>query len=148
MDVKQTVKINSLVNEFKKHGIAKDEEAIRQATKVVSRGASSQLEMEEINQETLDIINRKISYSSELNERRIKEETDKIRAEIGNILAELRALRDSVKNMGNRVVVEQKPEEKGSEEQETKSEEKPKPRTGDYQPGDVDINKVFYFGKK
>lgn len=142
MDVNQTVKINSLVNEFKKHGIATDEEAINQATKVVN--GSSIDDSGEVSQPTLDMMNRKVSYLSDLTDRRIKDEVAKLRAELNNVVAELRALKDSVRMLQTRPAVQEK---KIEETPETK-EEKPKPRTGDFEPSDVDINKMFYCGNK
>ncbi len=148
MDVKQTVKINQLVNEFKKHGIATEEEAIKEATRVISKEALNGMQKEEVSQEILNMINRKMQYLSELSEKRLKEETDKLRAEVGNMAGELKALRDMVKDLASRPAPKPEQQTLKAEVKEGKKVEEAKPRSGDFEPGDVDINDVFYFGNK
>lgn len=75
MDVNQTIKINQLVKEFKKHGIATDEEAIKKAKQLVERDVISEPTKTEqkTGEQTMDdqsimnIINRKSILPSRTN---------------------------------------------------------------------------------
>jgi predicted RNase H-like nuclease (RuvC/YqgF family) len=168
MDVNQTIKINQLVKEFKKHGIATDEEAIKKASNIVERDVlksePQKTEQSKTGEQTMDdqsimnIINRKVFYQAEQTEKKMKEEMDKVRAEMSTLTNEIKNLKNAVNTLASRPAPQtsgqqtlQQPQQ--AEPQPPKSKrgvdnEPVKPRTGDYKPGDVDINDIFNYGKK
>lgn len=171
MDVYQTIKVNKLVSEFKKHGLATDEEAIKKARQMITKDPAAnepqKTEQQPTGEQTMDdqsimnIINRKIFYQAEQTDKKMKEETDKIRAEMSTMSNEIRMLRETIKAIaamkqaaaqsGQQTLQTQQPEQAAPQPPKSKrgvDNEPVKPRTGDYKPGDVDLNDMFNYGKR
>jgi hypothetical protein len=170
MDVNQTIKINQLVKEFKKHGIATDEEAIKKARSVVERDVlksePQKTEQQTTGEQTMDdqsimnIINRKIAYQAEQSDKKIKEEMDKLKADIASLTNEIKNIKNAVNTLASRPAAApaqsgqqtlQQPQQAEPQPQKSKrgvDTEVVKPRTGDYKPGDVNINDIFNYGNK
>ena len=172
MDVYQTIKVNKLVSEFKKHGLATDEEAIKKARQMVTKDVITntdepkKTEEQKTGEQTMDdqalmnIINRKVFYQAEQTDKKTKEELDKIRAEMSTLSNDIKNLKNAINTLATRQAAAptqsgqqtlQQPQQEAPQPPKSKrgvDNEVVKPRTGDYKPGDVDLNDMFNYGKK
>ncbi len=151
MDLDQLRKINTLSHELKRHGMANSStDAYSQAQQIVT--IASKPSTSEGTQETVvveaasadPLAERQYYLELERIQKTVTGELEVLRTAINQIIAEVNALREDV----TRVQSVQPPKLK-EKQVELKTEEKvPHPRQGNFQPGDVDIQKMFYFGTK
>jgi ElaB/YqjD/DUF883 family membrane-anchored ribosome-binding protein len=155
MDINEVVKLNQMMKELQKHGIAQNApDAFQQAQEFVGDEPKKVVTINEggVHVESvpvqgsaliesrvnllLDMHNKKI----ESNFMMMKDTISALAMEIEKLKFELKKFADSKAKVVQVVQETQKslkPEEKA-----------PHPRQGNYQPGDVAIDKMFYFGHK
>ena len=147
MDVNKLQKINQLALELKQKGIASSmDEAVRMAEKMIGGDkevsglqSTSEAQKEESTEDNLQL--RKINY-------KLKEHEDiiiQIQNKMNEMITEINKLQNQRPVSKGPVKV---PEEKQTIFTGEKPKEKPKNRSGDYGPGDIDINEYFYSGSK
>lgn len=149
MDIDQLQKINQLSHELKRHGMASSAtDAYSQAQQIItitpkSPAAAQETVMVEA-APVEPLAARQFQIELERVQKAYAEELEMMRTAINQIIAEVNSLRDEFTKV--QAVQPPKPKEK---QVELKTEQKvPHPRQGDWKPGDVDIQKMFYFGTK
>jgi len=162
MDIEKTKRINELARELKDHGIAADyEEAYRQAEKMIESGIdspnfqSSDISIREVKKEpprydknvVLDALEIK-NINNRLDA--LEQQLNVIFLKINEIIAEIN--KAEKKKAESPIEIRRIEEEKKAEKQkEIQASLKTQPseahpRTGDYKPEDVSIEKMFYYG--
>lgn len=151
MDLGQLQRINKLSSELKRHGMADSStDAYTQAQQIVT--ITPKKNVPAAGQETVvveaapmePLAARQFQLELERVHKAVTKELDVLRNAINQIVAEVNALREDVCKLQS--VQPPKPKEK---QVELKTEERvPHARVGDWKPGDVDIQKMFYFGTK
>jgi len=150
MDIEQLRKINQLSSELKRHGMVNSStDAYEQAQQIVTITPKKAVS----NQETVlveaapsadPLVSRQFQVELDRIQKTVNEELDVLRSAMNQIIAEVNALRDDL----SKAQAAQPPKQK-EKQVELKTEVKvPHPRQGNFQPGDVDIQKMFYFGTK
>jgi len=98
------------------------------------------------------LIQKKIELIIDMNNKKFSAEINKMNSMIVRLSEEIAQLKMNIQNHAAAPVKENTAEIQQRIIEEVKTErvadDKPKPRFGDYKPGDVDINKFFYFGTK
>ncbi len=149
MDLEQLRKINTLSHELKRHHMADSStEAYTQAQQIVQiipKPAPQSQETVLVQEAPVEpIAARQFQIELDRVQKAVTEELDLVRNAVNQIITEVNALRDEVTKLQS--AQPPKPKEKQAE---LKTEAKEAhPRQGNFQPGDVDIQKVFYFGTK
>ncbi|MBI2133386.1 hypothetical protein HYU11_01750 [Candidatus Woesearchaeota archaeon] len=144
MGVEEVQKINSLAKELLKHHIASSSEDAYVQAELMVKG-----EAPKVNRE--DEVNRDL--------RMLGLKLNSMYNEIVALQAEIKGLKDEMTSIKKKIesfrVVEQpraEPVHQPPNEQQAippaKTEQASRPRTGDYQEKDVQIEKFFYYGKK
>lgn len=145
MDVDKLQKINMLANEFKKHNFAlSSDEAYKQAEQVYEQGETQIVVEQPIitqrkQEDTLET--RKIELLLEMNNKKYEQEIHVLKNAVNMLAQELEMLKAELQKQH----VEQPKEKQAALKTETKEDH---PRQGKFQPADVDIQKMFYFGNK
>lgn len=144
MDVEKLQRINALANELRKHNFAvSNDEAYKQAEQVYDQEAVQQIVVEEkpTEQQTDALATRRFEMTLELHNKKYEQEFTTLRNAINLLAGQLDVLKTELAKLN-----EQKPKEK---QVELKTEVKEAhPRQGNFQPSDVDIQKMFYFGAR
>lgn len=148
MDVLKLQKMNALASELRKHNFASSsDDAFQQAEQVI--------ENKPVQEESHSIFVPKVERHDALIERRFEllleqqrmkyeQELGLLRSALGVLSREVEGLKASISKV--QVQVPPKPKEA---QQPLKTEVKEDhPRQGKFSPGDVDIQKMFYFGNK
>ncbi len=151
MDLDQLQKINSLSHELKKHKMAgTSEDAYTQAQQIIQviPRQHAQEQQESVTIETApapnQIESRQFQIEMERMQKAFAEEMDVMRTAMNQLIAEVNSLRGEL----GKVQSAQPPKQK-EKQAELKTEAKVShPRQGDWKPGDVDIQKMFYYGTK
>ena len=176
MDVERMKRVNALARELMDHGMVSDyEEAYREAERMIDSGMnSSRLSDEEISvrkysspEEPPKISNTNVSNTSiggygmigfdALEFRNMKERLDTMEQQmnmvftkINEIISEINRLDSKRANspieIRDKKEIEEKQRELQTNLKKQEVEHTPHPRSGDYKPGDVSIEKMFYFG--
>lgn len=149
MDVDKLQRINALASELRKHNFAlSSDEAFQQAEQVYE-GTGSQVIVEQKpmatsqNQDALSM--RRFEMMLEQNNKRYEAEFATYRNAINMLASQLEVLKAELAKFGH----EEKAERPKEKQVELKTEVKEShPRQGNFQPSDVDIQKMFYFGAK
>lgn len=164
MDAMKLQKINALASELRKHNFAmSSEDAFKQAETVYdnnSSGGAQVLVMEQHPAFTTqqqqapaappadEMTSRKIELLIENHSKKYEEEFSVLRGAINQLIGEL----NSVKAHLAKATVVSSSDDSGKHKEkqaELKTETKEDhPRQGKFQPADVDIQKMFYFGAK
>ena len=147
MDVFKLQRMNSLAAELKKHNFASSsEDAFQQAEQVYVEKEVSEISAEPqvvVQQKSDPLAERRVELILEQNNRKYEQELGLLRSAVNTLANELENLKSELR----RLHVEQpKPKE-----QQVPLKTEPKedhPRQGKFQPNDVDIQKMFYFGTK
>ena len=148
MDVEKLQRINALASELRKHNFAlSSDEAYQQAEQVYETGAVQQVVVEKPmqvqNSDALAM--RRFEMMLEQNNKKYEQEFATYRNAINMLASQLEVLKAELAKT-ERVAASEKPKEKQAE---LKTEVKEShPRQGNFQPSDVDIQKMFYFGAK
>jgi flagellar hook-associated protein FlgK len=151
MDIDQLRKINQLSHELRKHHMAESSnEAYDQAQQIVtitqkpSASAGQETVLVEAAPAADQLAARQFQIELDRIQKTVNEEMDVLRNALNQIISEVNSLRDELSKV--QTAQPPKPKEKQAE---LKTEDKtPHARVGNFQPGDVDIQKMFYFGTK
>lgn len=169
MDIEKLRKINQLSKELKKHGMAV-EDAIEQASESVHEDEIKEFlhkSKEEIQSIKNPSSTEQYIIMLERNNRKIMDEVQKVKEEVAKIMNEFATIKKQLdeqpKFIENQTIsdtsqykkVEKQTQLKSKTKQnqdsanlQTSSKKKTNPRHGDYNPDDVSIEKMFYFGNK
>ena len=149
MDVEKTQKMNNLAKELVKQGLApSSEHATKLAEEMISKDAPKS-EVSESNEIAFERLQRKINYELEP----LKQQVQSLTNQLNDLRNQVRNLRinqvqERPKQESQAKLVEEAPKEKAEEKPCCEPKEGDNQRTGEFKPGDVDINKVFYYGNK
>ncbi|HLC32758.1 MAG TPA: hypothetical protein VJJ82_02950 [Candidatus Nanoarchaeia archaeon] len=148
MDVDKLQRINALASELRKHNFAlSSDEAFEQAEQVYEGGNGTQVIVEQkpMQLQNADALSmRRFEMMLEQNNKKYEQEFATYRNAINMLAAQLELLKAELTKAS--VVAQERPKEKQAE---LKTEVKEAhPRQGNFQPSDVDIQKMFYFGAK
>ncbi len=146
MDVDKLQKINALASMLRKHNFASSsEDAFQQAERTFDDDSAEQTVVEQKSsiEHNDALIMRKCELMLELNNKKHSQEIDLLRSAITRLAENVDSIRSTISKMNE---VSPVPKEK---QKVLKTETKEAhPRQGDFKPDDVDIQKMFYFGKK
>jgi len=151
MDVEKLRRINILSQELKKHGMAESsEDAYTQAQRMIqvipkdNAQATQECVIVETAPAPTPLESRQFQLELEKLQKGFSEELDVLRNAMNQLIIEVNSLRDEL----NKVQTMQPPKQK-EKQAELKTEAKAShPRQGGWKPGDVDIQKMFYYGTK
>jgi hypothetical protein len=151
MDVEKLRKINQLSQELKKHGMAdSSQDAYTQAQQIIqvipknSAPASQESVIVETAPAQDPLAARQFQIELDKMQKGFSEELDVLRTAMNQLIIEVNSLRDEL----SKAQMAQPPKQK-EKQVELKTETKvAHPRQGDWKPGDVDIQKMFYYGTK
>lgn len=154
MDVEQTMKVNALMRELQKHGIAASpEDAFTQASAIVQQqerkimaNPESGLVLEQKQESALE--SRQVELLVQMQTKKLQEQFQQVVQHVQSMTLQFETLKQefqSLKDVKTQKVVQVVQET----QKELKTENKePHPRQGNYNSTDVDIGKFFYFGHK
>lgn len=148
MDIEKLRKINMLSQELKKHGMADSStDAYAQAQQMVQvvpkQNVSASLQ-ESVVLEADPLASRQFQMELEKIQKAVTGELDVMRTAINQIISEVNTLREDLSKAQTAQPIKQK--EKQVELKTAPAESHP--RQGSWKPGDVDIQKMFYYGTK
>ena len=145
MDVFKLQKINSLASDLKRHNFAaSSEDAFQQAEQVFGQSSEEQVVVEQpVEQKTDNLSERRTELLLDMNNKKYEQEFALLRSALKNLAQELEVLKSELRKFSEQ---SPKPKEKQVELKTEVKEEHP--RQGKFVPGDVDIQKMFYFGNK
>jgi len=157
MNVNEIAKMNQLMKELQKHGIAQTApEAFQQAKEIV--GEEPQKKVITINEEGVEVetatvpgsalIESRVNLMLDMHSKKIDSQFLTMRDTISALAMEIEKLKFELKKFSDtkaHKVVQVVQETQKSLKTEDKT---PHPRQGNFQPGDVAIDKMFYFGHK
>ena len=162
MDLEKMQRINALAKELKNHGIVEDfDEAYKKAEQMIEKNLS----IDDVEEEK---ITKKIQVEEAVNEE-VQAQPIISQASVGVDALDIKNIHDKIKGLEGQMSqvftkmnemiaeinrIDKKKKESPievKEEQEAQAQLKdekiePHPRTGDYKPDDVSIEKMFYFG--
>lgn len=149
MDVDKLQRINALAGELKKRNIAfSSDDAYKQAEQVYEQGLVQEMAPQEtiVVKPAADMLEtRKIELILEMNNKKYESEFERYRTAINALALEIQQLKEQ---LSKATFVSEAPKQK-EKQAELKTEAKEDhPRQGKFQPADVDIQKMFYFGAK
>lgn len=147
MDVFKLQKINSLASDLRKHNFAvSSEEAYQQAEQVFQEVPVVEVsEAPVVSVQKVDhLAERRFELLLEQNNRKYEQEIGLLRSALGTLASEIENLKSELRKMHEQAPPKQK-EHQAPLKTEVKEEH---PRQGKFTPGDVDIQKMFYFGTK
>ncbi|MBS3147899.1 hypothetical protein J4219_03365 [Candidatus Woesearchaeota archaeon] len=147
MDVDKLQRINALAGELRKRNMTfSSDDAYKQAEQVYEQGLVQEMPMQEtvVLKPVQDMLEtRKIELMLELNNKKYEAEFERYRSAINTLALEIQQLKEALSK-----ATFEAPKQK-EKQAELKTEVKEDhPRQGKYQPADVDIQKMFYFGSK
>lgn len=145
MDVDKIQRINALTSELRKHNFAtSSEDAFQQAEQLYED--SEQVVVEEkqpVAEQTTHLEERKAELLIQMNNKKYEQEFSLLRSALNTLAQELETVKTELRKFSEQ---NPRPKEKQAElKTETKEAH---PRQGNFTPQDVDIQKMFYFGKK
>ncbi|MBI4151295.1 hypothetical protein HY492_04160 [Candidatus Woesearchaeota archaeon] len=158
MNVNDVAKINELMKNLQKHGMATTApDAFQQAQEIVGEAPKkvvtlTQNEKGGIDVETVQVpgsalIESRVNLLLDMNSKKIDGQFQTMRDTISALAMEIERMKFELKKFQDtKAKVVQVVQET---QKSLKAEEKqPHPRQGNFQPGDVAIDKMFYFGHK
>lgn len=157
MNVNEIAKMNQMMKELQKHGIAQTApDAYIQAQEIMGEkkvvtlknDAQGGIAVESVQVPGSAMIESRVSLMLDMNNKKVDAQIVTMKDTIAALAMEIERLKFELKkfseNKAHKVVQVVQETQKS-----LKAEEKaPHPRQGNYAPGDVDIGKVFYFGHK
>ena len=150
MDISKIQKINALAKELKKHGIVENmEQGAKEAEKYIHGGSKdakefNKLQEEEHIPEPKDENLRLRKIESTLNQQ--QEMIQVLQEKINEIIEEINKMQPAQKTLTEQKEEPKEEKQAPLKETKTKEENKSNPRSGNYNPSDVAIDKMFYFG--
>ncbi|MBW2968892.1 hypothetical protein KY304_01735 [Candidatus Woesearchaeota archaeon] len=159
MNVEKLKKVNQLSKEFKKYGMAM-EDAIKEAGSTVNEKEVKEFldkSSEEMKSSKNPSSTEQYILMLERNNRKIMEEVKKVKEEVTKILKEFEEMKTKLSEQQKQQIeqpqkhkIKKEKQSQLKKEQPTKktTRKKSNPRQGEYNPEDVSIEKMFYFGKK
>ena len=153
MDIDATIKVNELAKDLLKKGLVpSSEEASELAERMIQKGAIPK--SKKSSDKGADY--EKYLIFLERTERKINHELNSLKGQISSVKSELSVLRGDVNHIKlNKPVEKIEKQQKLVEGTEEPIKEQPKQeskagnqRQGDFKPGDVSIEKIFYCGNK
>jgi len=96
-------------------------------------------------------LERRYKYLLEQNNGVILNEIDSLKKSMNSLIAELNLVKSQIQQQGEKLKLQTYPEKKETQKKiEEKKADKTNfhPKQGNYNPEDVSIEKIFYFGKK
>ncbi len=145
MDVDKIQRINTLTSELRKHNFAaSSEDAFQQAEQLYEDAEQVVVEEKQpAAEQTTHLEERKAELLIQMNNKKYEQEFSLLRSALNTLAQELETVKTELRKFS-----EQNPRPK-EKQAELKTETKEvHPRQGNFTPGDVDIQKMFYFGKK
>ena len=146
MDVFKLQRINSLASDLRKHNFAgSSEDAFQQAEQVFEEKQHGAVEeAAPVVQKSNGLAERRFELLLEQNNKKYVEEFQVLRSALNSLAQELESLKSELRKLS-----EQAPPKPKERQEPLKTEVKEEhPRQGKFNPSDVDIQKMFYFGKK
>lgn len=153
MDIEALRRINELTKSLQEHGISKSsQDALEQAETILQplqekHKTTTATETQQTNNEAL--LERKYNLILEMNNKKfenaittLQNNVNELTQEITRLKAELRNI--TTKNTPEIVVKKEEPVQKSEEPQQKETH----PRQGSFAPGDISIEKMFYYGHK
>lgn len=159
MDLEQLKKINTLSHELRRHGFSSSsEDAYREAERTIQIIPKQHVQpvqesaVIEVPSSASALAERQFQLQVEQLTKQFSAELDAFREAVNDIIKEVNALHEDVSRLRAEASQPRKKEKQIhiAPEQKTLPDEKKEahPRQGAFTPGDVDIQKMFYFGKK
>lgn len=159
MEIDKLKKINALANELKRHRFAATND---EAAKLAEEFYAGKKEMpeephaEKIEEKTDALAMERFELILQMQTKKFKQELEEQKALINEMKTMMHSLQAEMeklkgKALSSPIQFEKKkdePEVQASLSKPKKEEKKENPRSGDYTSDDVDIQKMFYFGKK
>jgi hypothetical protein len=160
MDIEKMKRVNALARELKDHGIVSDyDEAYKQAEKMIESGMETPPANEEISIKPYSEAKQNtgglgMGFDA-LEIKNMKDKIDAMEQQMSMIFMKMNEIISEINRLDKRrmdspiEVRDPKEVEEKQREMQTslkKQEVEPHPRSGDYKPGDVAIEKMFYFG--
>ncbi|MBI4148418.1 hypothetical protein HY490_03955 [Candidatus Woesearchaeota archaeon] len=147
MDIEELKKLNSLTVELKKHGMPADE-AFKQAESLIrAKEDVGPVVMEHAAPSQDFMLEKKFSLMLDMNNKKFQEAIDVLSKMISSVSQELASVRGELAE-ARQVLKQKKDLPVQKEKQEALPKQESHPRQGSFQPSDVSIEKMFYFGKK
>lgn len=110
------------------------------------------LMLQSVNSSDMELFQRKIELMVEMNNKKVLSDITNLNQTVSRLNQELSDMKKKIESAprAQAPAPEKSHVEEGVRREVSvkKEEPAPKPRYGDYQPGDVDITKFFYFGNK
>jgi len=142
MDIETTMKINTLAKELLNKGLAPSSEE--------ASVLAEQMLQKEIPKTSPEADKDQHLVAMERLQRSVNNDMTELKEQVMSLTSQLSQIKEDI-----RMIKQNKPEKpipKIEEKQEQLVNDKPKEtppqRTGDFKPGDVDIDKIFYYGNK
>ena len=152
MDIEAMKKVNALTIELQKHGIApSSEEAYQQAQQIfhsqdIQKPAETPLTTENHNDTLLE---KKYELMLTMNNKKFDEQIHSMQDSINTLTQELSRLKTELASMHTRTTSQEEPKKTETPTaQPTPAKKEEHPRQGSFTPGDISIEKMFYFGNK
>jgi len=166
MDIEKTKRVNALARELKEHGIASDyEDAYRQAEKMIESGLESpDSQSDDISIRPYVPKEEPVKQASQpslgldaLETRNMKNRLDALEQQLNIMFLKINEIVTEMNHAEKKKaespieIRHTREEEKEEKQRDTQANLKTQhseahPRTGDYKPSDVSIEKMFYFG--
>ncbi len=148
MDVLNIQRMNALASELRKHNFASSsDDAFQQAQRVYQESDVQQVVVEEkpvVVPKANPLEEKKVELLLEMNNRKYDNELGLLRSAVNSLAQEIEGLKAELRKLSE--VAPPRPKER---QEPLKTEPKElHPRQGNFQPSDVDIQKMFYFGTK
>ena len=149
MDVESAMKINELAKELTKKGFASSsEDASKMAEQFLQK---TLIPKENLSQpKSTD----KLEIQLERIQRKFNNDLSSLQEKMNSLINKLNMICDEVKNLKTRETPVKEGAKASKEEKQNalkvkeENKESPNQRTGNFKPGDIDINEVFYCGTK
>ena len=136
MDVESAMKVNELAKELSKKGFASSSEE-------ASKMAEQYLQKNIIPKSNLEKGSDKFEIQLERIQRKFNSELSCMQEKMNSMIQKLNIVCDEIKNLKSQAI---EPKQKELPKQNTDSNSNQ--RVGNFKPGDIDINEVFYCGAK
>ena len=157
MDIDSLRKINELTKALQQHGIStSSQDAMSKAEQILSptqeRIHAEPMQVKEQVAECADILlERKYKLMLEMNNKRFEETIITLQNNIQTLAQDIAKLKNDIRLMDMKNTTSQQATLKAETQQEQTGTQQKKdchPRQGNFNPGDISMEKVFYFGHK
>jgi len=143
MDVVKLQKLNSLASELRKHNFASSsDDAFKQAEQVYEQSEKTiRVESPVVERKTDSLSEHRFELLLEQQRLKYEQELGLLRSALGVLSNEFEVLKSEVRKFSEVPKVKERQEPLKTEPKVAH------PRQGDFKPGDIDIQKMFYCGK-